>query len=81
MKHVVSPPPVSGRLALELVSLAASLTHQDPHLLLPEEPGEQRRDRQAHYTKMSRFSGGGGQPLVREQLLVRTEEQTGNWRR
>ncbi len=43
-----SPPPVPGRLVSELVSLAAVLTHQYPHLLLPEELGEQRRDRQAH---------------------------------
>lgn len=41
------PRPVPIRLA-SLVSLAADLTHQYPHLLLPEEPGEQRRDRQTH---------------------------------
>ena len=66
------------RLASELDSLA-SLTHQDPHLLLPEEPGEQGRDGQAHFTGESRGSSGrrsAGQS-VREQLL-RSREQTGS---
>ncbi len=48
-RRVVSPPAVPGWVASELVSLAAVLTHQYPHLLLPEEPGEQRRDRQTHF--------------------------------
>ena len=46
-----SATPVPGRLATKLVSLAAVLTHQYPHLLLPEEPGEQRGDRQPHFIK------------------------------
>lgn len=56
------------------------LTHQYPHLLLSEQPGEQRRNRQTHFRCAIRFGGRGSPNSAGRMSDVFVDEAAGEKR-